>query len=312
MSEEDRFISTFKPNEAPPAELLSSRSAVLFSSLYSQKELEDIQKGFQQIGIDVVSYVESERALAGHDLMNAYSAYFVKRNLKFLIFMKKDNQEYQLYFVSFNATPHWTGPDPSAWFVHSSSLNGVLQTIYRAVISSQKRQNFLVNDYPERSSPLGAIRGNARRDENLAPNIRVLKLAVPRTGDSRTDSELESYLKEHFPIKYVMVEPNVEEKDLVQNGFVYVLRFIHAPGSVAKEILGYDMTKGESAFMSASYPGGTLQLKTIPSGNTIYKFYIKHIEDEIFYLGLKWDADVTWQDALKNHVDGYRAVGRLN
>jgi hypothetical protein len=180
------------------------------------------------------------------------------------------------------------------------------------VISTQKRQNFLVNDYPERSSPLGAIRGNARRDENLAPNIRVLKMAVPRTGDSRIDSELEDYLKQHFPVKYAMVEPNVEEKDLLQNGFVYVLRFIHAPGSVAKEILGYDMTKGESAFMSASYPGGTLQLKTIPSGNTIYKFYIKHIEDEIFYLGLKWDADVTWMEALKNHVDGYRAAGRLN
>src|SRR5258706_11002421 len=216
ISEEDRFVSTFKLTEISPVELISSRSAVLFSSEYSQKELEEIQQGFQRIGVDAVSYVESERALAGRDLMNAYSRYFVKRNIKFLIFMKKDKQEYQFYFVSFNATPHWTGPDPSAWFVHSSNINGVLQTIYRSVISTQKKQNFLVNDYPERSGPLSAISG--RRDENLAPNVRVLKLAVPKTGDARTDAELETFLKEHFPVKYEMVEPNVEEKDLVQGG----------------------------------------------------------------------------------------------
>jgi len=312
LSEEDRFLATLKLTETPPAELLSSRSAVLFSSLYSQRELEEIQKGFQQIGIDAVSYVESERALAGRDLMTVYSRYFVKRNIKFLLFMKKDKQEYQFYFVPFNATPRWTEPDPSAWFVHSVKVYGVLQTIYRSVISTQKRQNFLVNDYPERSGPFGAISTNARRDENLAPNIRVLKLAVPKTGDAGADAELEAYLKENFKVKYEMVEPNAEEKDLVQNGFIYVLRFIHAPGSLAKEILGYDMNKAESALMSASYPGGTMQLKTIPSEATVYKFYIKHIEDNIFYLGLKWDADVTWQEALKNHADGYRAAGRLN
>jgi len=310
ISEEDRFIATLKPTEIPPGELLSSRSAVLFSSQYVQKELEEIQKGFQQIGIDVVSYVESGRALAGRDLMNPYSRYFVKRNIKFLIFMKKDKEEYQLYFVSFNATPRWTSPDPSAWFVHSYSLSGILQTIYRAVISTQKRQNFLVNDYPERSGPLIAISG--KRDENLAPNIRVLKLAIPKTGDAAADAELEAYLKENFQVKYELVEATADENDLLQRGFVYVLRFIHAPGSLAKEILGYDFNRAESAFMTASYPGGTMQLKTIPSDNTIYKFYIKHIENDIFYLGLKWDADLTWKEALKNHIDGYRAAGRLN
>jgi hypothetical protein len=224
--------------------------------------------------------------------------------------MKKDKQEYQLYFVPFNATPQWTNPDPATWYVHAYNISGVLQTIYRSVISTQKRQNFLVNDYPERSGPLSAISG--KRDETLARNIRVLKLAIPKMGDAASDAELERYLKENFQVKYELVEPAAEEKDLLQRGFVYVLRFIHAPGSLAKEILDYDVNKAESTFMTASYPGGAMQLKTIPSESTIYKFYIKHIEDDIFYLGPKWDADVTWQEALKNHIDGYRAAGRLN
>jgi hypothetical protein len=309
LYEEDRFVSQLKRTEVPPADLLSARSAVLFSSSYTQKELEEIQKGFQQMGIDAVSYVESERALAGRDLMNAYSRYFTRRTIKFLIFMRKDKQDYQLNFVPFNATSNWTEPDQNAWFVHASGLNGLLGTVFRS-LTTHKRQNFLVNDYPERSGPLSAVSG--RRLETFAPNLMGLKIAVPKTGEPTSENELEVYLSEHFQVKYELVDPATDEKELQQKGFIYVLRFIHAPGSLAKEILGYDMSKSESALASVTYPNGALQLKTIPSEYPVYKFYIKNMEDDIFYLGPKWDADVTWPDALRNYVDGYRAAGKIN
>ena len=310
ISEEDRFISRLKPIDVAPDGLLSSRSATFFSPDYSQKELEEIQTGFQQIGVDAVCYVESEKALAGRDLMNAYGRYFISRDIKFLIFMKKDKEEYQVNFVLFNAKSSWIEPGQFTWFVHSPTLRGLLQTIFRALISSQKRQNFLVNDFPERNGPLSTIGG--RREEDWAPGVRVFKIAVPRIGELEADKELELYLKENFHSKYELVEPDANEKDLLENKFVYVLRFIHTRGSLAKEILGYDMSKSESALATVNYPNGALQLKTIPSGNSIYKFYIKNIEEDVFYLGRKWDADLTWQAALKNYVDGYRAAGKLN
>ena len=224
--------------------------------------------------------------------------------------MKKDKEEYQINFVPYNAKISWVEPGQSIWIVRSSGMRGLLATIFRALISSQKRQNFLVNDFPERSGPLSAIGG--RREEDCAPAIRVSKIAVPRMGDSDADNELEIFLKENFHAKYELVASDASEKDLLEKEFVYLLRFIHTRGSLAKDILGYDMSKSESALATVSYPNGALQLRTIPSVNSIYKFYLKNIEEDVFYLGRKWDADVTWQAALKNYIDGYRAAGKLN
>ena len=72
------------------------------------------------------------------------------------------------------------------------------------------------------------------------------------------------------------------------------------------------MSKSESALATVNYPNVVLQLKTIPAATSVFKFYIKNIDEDVFYLGRKWDADVTWQEALKNYVDGYRAAGKLN
>jgi hypothetical protein len=93
---------------------------------------------------------------------------------------------------------------------------------------------------------------------------------------------------------------------------LYTLSFIHARGKAGKEILGYDMSKAESALASVTYPNGQLQLKTIPSQTPVYKFYFRHIDSGNVYLGTKWDADITWQDALNNHIRGLKAELKIN
>ena len=104
-----------------------------------------------------------------------------------------------------------------------------------------------------------------------------------------------------------MTEPGIPEKELRKQGQLYVLGFIHARGSVAKELLGYDMTKSESALLSVTFPDGQQQLKNIPSNTPVFKFYFKHIDSGNVFLGTKWDADVTWQQALINHIRGMKA-----
>lgn len=310
LSEEDKFISRLKNVENAPEGILSSRAALLFSVDYSQTELEDIQKAFQQIGIDAVAYVEIERVLAGTDMKKAYGGQFARRNIKFLIFIRKEKSEYQFSFVRFNPKSVWTKNGQSSWFLHSANLQALLTEVFRTLVSTQKRQNFLINDFPEKDIVLNSAADN--RNENTAPNIRSAKIAIPKLGDEQANRELEQYLKENFHAKYNIVEDSLSEKDLEQNGYAYVLRFVHARGSLAKEILGYDMSKTESALVTVSYPNGTLQLKTIPSQTLIYKFYFKSLEDGSLYFGTKWDADITWQEALKNHLDGYRVVGKIN
>jgi hypothetical protein len=68
------------------------------------------------------------------------------------------------------------------------------------------------------------------------------------------------------------------------------------------------MSKSESAIASITYPdGGDAQLKNIPSQTPVYKFYFKHIDSGNVFLGTKWDADITWEQALKNQYRAFKA-----
>lgn len=309
VSEVARFLATLQLRDIPPDGLTASRSMGLYSSEFMEKDLQDVQKGLMAFGIDPVSYVESERPLAGRDMITLYGRNFIQRDIHFLIFMEKGNAGCTFYIVGFNGTLSWTSPGQTAWRVQGPTIRSAIETIRRAVIGSQKRENFLVNDFPERTSKLNRVHGE--RNEFMAPNLRANRVAVPKFGEAKADSTLAVYLKANFPVKYELVDPLAEDKDLLDKGFVYVLRYLHAPGSLAKAMLGYDMTKSESAFVSESYNNGVVQLKTIPANQLIYKFYIRHLDYTDYYLGLKWDADITWQEALKNHLDGYRAARQI-
>ena len=91
-----------------------------------------------------------------------------------------------------------------------------------------------------------------------------------------------------------------------------MLGFVYTRGAVAKELLGYDMTKAESAILSVIYPDGQQQLKNIPANTPVFKFYFKHIDSGNVFLGTKWDADVTWQQALINQIRGMKTELRIN
>jgi 2-keto-3-deoxy-galactonokinase len=97
---------------------------------------------------------------------------------------------------------------------------------------------------------------------------------------------------------------------LRKKGFLFVLRYVHAKGFLAKGLLGYEVAKSENAIASAIYIDNQLQLKTIPSSQLIYKFYFKNLEYQNVFLG-KWDADTTWEEALKNHLNAYKFEKKL-
>jgi hypothetical protein len=308
VSEVDSFLSKLTLVNTAPENLLSTRSCVFHSADYSAKELETIQKAFQQIGVDAIFYAESELALAGTDLKNAYTNHLARRDVRYMIFIRKQNLDFQFFFVPFTKKV-WVKPVKPVWYVRSPNLQEVLLTIFHAVATTQKRQSFLINDFPERDAVMRSIIDN--RNETLMVNMRSAKIAIPKMEDAAANDELEQFFKENYKIKFELVDDTISEADLAQRGDFYVLRFVHTRGSLAKEILGYDMSKSESAIATVTYPNGTLQLKMIPSETLVYKFYLKNLEDKSLYFGTKWDADVTWQDALRNHLDGYRAAGKL-
>ncbi len=302
--EEEKVYAKLIFTDKVPDNLLSFRSAVFYESAFSQSELEEIQKGFQQTGIDAVIYFETPLAMAGSDPRLAHARYLITRAIQFLIFLRKTDREYEFSVTSFNGKNDFVEQGQATWQMKSSNLNDLLRSIFRACSNSQKKQNFLINDYPEHEVTVNAIVG--KRLESLAKDINYFKVAIPKFGDPEADQQLAQYFKDNFPIKYEIVETLADEKELRKKGFLYILRFVHAKGLIAKEILGYDGSKSESAITTIKYVNGELQVKTIPSETPIFKFYFKNMEFDNVHLGSKWDADITWQEALNNHIQGYR------
>ncbi|MEQ8362092.1 MAG: hypothetical protein RH948_04430 [Cyclobacteriaceae bacterium] len=288
-----------------PEDLLAKRSCVFYSSNFSDEELESIQGSFQQSGVDAVVYLKSALVFAGADVTQKIADFLIKREIEFIVLISKRGNNYSFLFTSFNANKEFVNNGQPGWEVQNTNLKEALQTIYRSTVNSQPIKNLLINSYPEKNFPIDIIEG--RRSDFFAIDLKVDKLAVPWFKDAATDSLLAQFFKENYPFSYGMTEPGLDAKELRNNGFHYVLSYVHTEGLIARDILGYQNTTNESAIASVTYPNGSLQLKTIPAETPVYKFYFKHLVSGNVFLGTKWDGDTTWLAALRNHVKGFKA-----
>ncbi|CAN5175165.1 hypothetical protein BH09BAC3_BH09BAC3_00350 [soil metagenome] len=302
--------SEIRSSETVPTKLLSSRSVVLYTHSISEKDLVEAQSAFQQIGIDAIAFFETDIVLAGKDITKAYAEYFINRQITYLLFLEKLATGYQITGVTFDQMPTLYDAKLPAWRLQKGRLNELLRTIFQDSWRSQKKQNYLVNEYPETDIIIDPFKGN--RKEFYAIDLKVDNLAVPKFGNEAMDKELEEFFKTNYPLKYQITEAGVAEPDLRKQGFNYVLCYVHTTGKAAKEILGYDMTKVETAYASITFPSGQLQLKAIPAETEVYKFYFRHIDNGNVFFGTKWDSDLTWLDALRNHILGFKAEAKIN
>lgn len=288
-----------------PDDLLAKRSCVFYSSGITDEQLKTIQSSFQNTGIDAVVYFKSELVFAGVDVTQKIIEHLAKREITFIVLITKKGNAFSFTFTSFNGNKEFVNTGQPGWEVTNENLKEALQSIYRATVNSQAIKNLLINSYPERDFPINIIEG--RRSDFFAIDLKVDHLAVPWFEDTSNDSLLFQFFKENYPFTYGMSDQQMDKKELRSKGFHYVLCLVHTEGSIAKKILGYSNTTSESAITSVTFPNGSLQLKTLPAETPVYKFYVKHIESGNVFLGTKWDADVTWEKALQNHIKGFKA-----
>ena len=307
---EDQRIEQLNLQGALPEKLLSTRSAGFYDYRLTTKELAEVQLAFQKTGIDAIIYFEIDKLFASSDVTKAFGDYLLKREIVNLIFIEKNDQGYRISITPFSAKENVIEPKQAAWSITNRLLTEALKRLYTTAANQQKKQNLLINDAPETDAKIDAILG--KRNEFFAADLKVDPLAVPKTGDPAIDKELEEIFKNNYPLKFKMTEPGIPEKELRRQGQLYVLGCIYARGSVTKELLGYDMTKSESALLSLTFQDGQQQLKNIPSNTPVFKFYFKHIDSGNVFLGTKWDADITWQQALLNHIRGMKAELRID
>lgn len=293
-----------------PADLLATKTVALFQAQFTQQELEQIQQGFERTGVDVVLYYPDDLPFSNRELQKAFTDYLVKREIKYLLFLQKEQANYVFTFTEFDKTMSLAQPAQPCWQLKDKSLREISLDIYRTALNNQKRLNMLVSPTPETVLKLKIIRG--QRNELYARDLRIDKLAVIKSGDSQWDADVEALLKANYPFNFTLFEPGTLEADVRKKGYLFVLHHVNTRNVAAMELLGYDMSKVSSAIASISYIDGQLQLKTIPANEMIYKFYFKQLENSNVYLGTKWDAETNWQQALLNQIKGLKAELRMN
>ena len=293
-----------------PADLLATKTIALYDYTITVQELQQIQSGFERTGVDVVMYYPLDLPLCNRDVQKAFTDYLIKREIKYITILQRKKNELEFFFTEFSQTKELIKPGQMGWKISGRTVGEISMDIYRTALNSQKRLNMLVSPTPELELDLHFIRGN--RNEYFATDLRVDKLAIIKFGDEAMDKALEDIFKAHYPFKYQFFEADMDERDIRQKGFLFVLSFINTRGYAAMEMLDYNLSKAGSAIASVTYPNGQLQLTTNPAESPIYKFYFKQLENGSIYLGTKWDADSNWQQALLNQLKGLKAELRVN
>jgi hypothetical protein len=305
---EEQFLSRLQPGGPLPEKLLSAKSVVFYPYTMTLKELESFQKAFKRCGIDAVVYYENDYVWAGRDPAVNLAGLLTKREISNLVYLQKLDGLYKILIAPYNQKANLVEQDQACWTLEHRALDVLVQRLFSTVANTMKNENLLVNEYPETGFGVRAIDGN--RNEFFAIDLKVDQLAVPKFGNEIMDKELEEIMK-LYPYKYMLTEANLSESELRKQGYLYVLRFVHARNKVVRNILGYGMTKAQSAIASHIYSENGQQLKNIPANEVVYKFYFKHIESENVFLGTKWDADPSWQQALLNQLKGFRTEFKI-
>jgi len=304
-----KIISTLTVGPIPE-DLLATKTIALYDPSFTSKDLNQIQTGFNQTGIDAVIYYPIDLPMCNRDVQKTLSDYLIKREIKYLCFLQKKEDVFEFTFTLFNKTKTLMDPGQACWKMTGNTIREVSLDVYRTALNSQKRINMLVSPIPEYDLTLRFIRGT--RGEYYAIDLKIDKLGIIKTGQPDIDTALEEIFKNHYPFAYQFFEPNTEETDIRGKGFLFVLSFIHTRGLAAMDLLGYNISKVGSAIASVSYPNGEIQLKTLDAPTVIYKFFFKQLQNGNIYLGTRWDADPDWQQALLNQIKGLKKELRIN
>jgi hypothetical protein len=291
---------------------------------------------FKKIGIDPVAYVYFDDVFASPEVAKAYADQFEKREIKYIIiiskvFLKIKNKEslrYVILITGFSKDTDFIKNGQKAYKDQGKDLEKAMKKIYGITVRKDfVKSNNLIIDNPEYLHNIKIISG--RRNQSYPVDLRVDRLAVPKFEETeipgnrpggilnnRIAKEMEKaneqVEKQNFEIErlfqdykweYELTNPLLDDESLYRNGFLYKLVRISSTGKMIKEFLDYEMNDIETDYVTMiKRPDGSITLRSIPINAPVHKFYIKSLARDEVFIGESWDADETWQDALKNYL----------
>ena len=284
----------------------------------------EAHKTFRKIGVDAISYVYRDDLFAGPEVTHAYLKLLSRRGVRNVIYLKHDpsrNQRYTMICAPFD-DDRLLKNKSIAWKQSHDELETIMLRMGRQVLRQElERSNFLITEKPEYLDDLVIFDGN--RLENFPSRVKSLKLAVTKFQKVETDgithenllASIEKYNRSvdqkneelasimgDYPFDYELVDM-VDDKEIYAAGYQYALMSISSTGLSIKRMLNYPSAANETHIMTSTYDGANkADLRRIPANANMTKYYIKQTIMNDIHSGYDWDADVSWQQGLKNFL----------
>ena len=291
--------------------------------------------GFRKIGIDAVAYYYLDDVNAGLDAKTSFLNPLEQRQIQNLIFIRREETVLGSEVV-LNITKRIDGPliklGQPTYQLRRNAIGEIIAQLGRDVYANKLiNQNYLILDQPEFFTDSHVVKG--RRNESFNSDLKIGKLAVPlfqryqipvdvdsasipsdklsiiasyNRSVEMANQKLEEIMST-YPFKYELVDYTVGEEHLYRREFSYVLMFLHSTGRSIRELLNYDVDYNETDYITLkTIDEGVTSLVQLPAGTTVFKYYMKQLVNKEIYLGNQWDADLTWEEALANHLNNFK------
>ena len=281
---------------------------------------------FRKMGIDAMGYYYQEDVNAGRDATITFAKSLQKRNVKNIIYLSQVADQFIIVITPFNGKASFVDDNQKAWKTQATDLRQVFKTLGNEVYKSkQPKTNFLITDLPEFFTDVDMLYG--RRFGVNCRDLKVdklgipmfIKIKIPKEVSANSDNkllelELIKYnaqveadnqkladIMKTYPFEYGLLDA-ASDDDFYREGYQYVLLSLNTAGVSIRELLDFKMDYTETDYITirATEYGSTL--KSIPVNSRVHKYYVRHLYTKDVYAGAKWDADETWDDALRNFI----------
>lgn len=294
---------------------------------------------FRESGIDAVAYYFMDDVMSGYEARRSFADDMKERDIQYIIILSdvqlkiknKDTERYVILITKFNGQSSIMANGQEAWKTQNKDLDKALDKLRKAV-SKQRlvNENLLIADYPELFRDIDIIKG--RRAETYSNSLNVDKVAFARfplalipdnrpggminnniakegeraNAQTTADNKKLEQLLSNYPFPYGIVDAHPDEQALLNQGYSYVVYRLRTTGLGVRHLLDYEIEEGVSDYITVKQSGGKTTLRNIPTEAPVYKFYIKHLRTRDVYVGSRWDADETWEEALGNFVSNIK------
>lgn len=308
---------------APLEGFLNGKSAVLISSSPGAKPsitwenlAEEIHGAFVEAGGDPVAYYELEDIILSEGIQAGYASAFSQRQIQNIVVVtRRENGEVHIHIMPFTQDKNMVSPGTS-WSAMANNLTEIKERI-KAIGTSNKTQNLLVNDVPEFFSDKLASEVSSAAPQFLARNplnLNMFKLGIPLAGSAGETAFLTTF---RYDLLGKSSEQIAAEQKMEREGLESIFKnnYSHEVEFLTTSLTDEELIKNRVQFVLMRLEGREGDLmqsmgleipQSIDRDRIVFKYYIKFLVRNELYLGPEWDADPNWDTALSNFLENLR------